>query len=142
MKSIKIFFLGLLVLAVSACSGGLPFMGSAQVLPPIEPGKGRVFFYRTSMLGDAYTPEVLLNGERVGKLDQRGLLYRDVPPGSYAATTTSTSKVANFSIAAGEKKYVRFNSGFFESYVHPELVEPAKGEADAAGLTLLAPARK
>ena len=142
MKSIKIFCFGMLLLAVSACSGGLPFMGSAQVFPPIEPGKGRVFFYRTSVLGDAYTPDVLLNGEKVGKLDRRGVLYRDVPPGSYAATTTSTSRVANFSVAAGEKKYVKFSSGFFDSYIHPELVDPAKGEADTSGLTLLAPARK
>jgi len=142
MRFVKIFCFSVFLLAVSACSSGLPFMGSTQVFPPIEPGKGRVFFYRTSVLGDAYTPDVLLNGERVGKLDRRGVLYRDVPPGSYAATTTSTSKVANFSVIAGEKKYVRFNSGFFESYIHPELVDPAKGEADASGLTLLAPARK
>jgi hypothetical protein len=142
MKITKIFCLGMLLLAASACSGTLPFMGSAQVFPPIEAGKGRVFFYRTSVLGDAYTPDVLLNGEKVGKLDRRGVLYRDVTPGSYGVTTSSTSRVANFSIAAGEKRYVRFNSEFFEAYIHPQLIEPAKGEADMAGLTLLAPARK
>ena len=86
--------------------------------------------------------EVMLNGEKLGKLDRRGVYVRDVPPGSYAATTTMTNKVVNFSVSAGEKKYVRFDSGIFDTHMHPELVDPARGEAEAGKLGLLGPVRK
>ena len=142
MRSTKIFCFGVALLAVSACAGGLWSTQAAQAFPPLDPGKGRVFLYRSSATGTAYAPEVMLNGEKLGKLDRRGVYVRDVPPGSYAATTTMTNRVVNFSVSAGEKKYVRFDSGIFESHMHPELVDPAKGEAETGKLGLLAPVRK
>ena len=45
-------------------------------------------------------------------------------------------------IGAGEKKYVRLTSGFFEGRMHPELVDPAKGEAEASGLEVLVQQRQ
>jgi hypothetical protein len=122
------------LLALQGCAGGLLSTGSARVLPPLEPSKGRVVFYRTSSLGAAYIPDVLLNGERVGRPNRPGVFFKDVPPGSYAVTTTLTSRVVHFALAAGEKKYIRLTSGFFESHLHPELVDAAKGEAESAGL--------
>jgi hypothetical protein len=130
-------FIGGLLLALTSCAGGLGPASSAKALPPVDPAKGRVFIYRTSVYGPSYTPDVLLNGEWVGKPDQRGVFIRDVLPGSYAVTTSMTSRVANFAIGAGEKKYVRLSSGLFEGRMLPELVDAAKGEAEAAGLEVL-----
>lgn len=142
MTSVRIFFFSALVLAASGCATGLWSSEPARAFPALDPGKGRVFFYRSSAMGSAFTPDVLLNGERVGKLDRRGVFFRDVLPGSYAATTTMTSKVANFSLRAGERKYVKFVSSLFETHMHPELVDPAKGEAEAASLDRLGPGAK
>ena len=135
-------WVGVLLLALPGCAGGLFSGGNAQGFPPLEPGKGRVFIYRSSTMGSAYVPEVLLNGERVGKLDQVGVIFRDVPPGSYAVTASRISRVANFAVTPGDRKYVRFTSGFFEAYMHPEMVDEKRGESDVAGLRIVAPGQK
>ena len=101
-----------------------------------------MFIYRSSITGVPYVPEVLLNGENVGKLDRVGVIFRDVPPGSYAVTATRISKVVNFAVTAGEKKYVKFSSGYFETFTHPELVEEKRGESEAAGLRVVVPGQK
>jgi hypothetical protein len=134
MTFLKIFLSSVLLLTVSACATGLWSNEPARAFPPLDPGKGRVFFYRSSAIGSAYTPDVLLNGERVGKLDRRGVFFKDVLPGSYAVTTTMTAKVANFSLRAGERKYVKFISSLFETHMHAELVDPAKGAAEVSTL--------
>lgn len=134
MTAVRIFFFSALVLAVAGCATGLWSNEAARAFPALDPGKGRVFFYRSSAMGSAFTPDVLLNGERVGKLDRRGVFFKDVLPGSYAATTTMTSKVANFSLRAGERMYVKFTSSLFETHMHPELVDPARGAAEVSTL--------
>jgi hypothetical protein len=115
-------------------------MGSAQAFPSLASGKGRVFLYRTSTIGSTFkldTSDVLLNGEKVGKFIRPGVYFKDVLTGSYAVTTTMTAKVAFFHVDAGEKKYVKFDNDFFGSVIYPELVEPAKGEAEASNLNRL-----
>jgi hypothetical protein len=109
--------------------------GVAQALPPLDPAKARVIIYRTSSMGASYTPEVLLNGEKVGRPSRPGVFFKDVAPGSYAVTTTMTQEVVNFALAAGDKRYVRLTSGFFASQLHPELVDVATGEAETASLS-------
>ena len=89
---VKALLAGVALLALQGCAGGLLSQGSAQALPPLEPSKGRVVFYRTSSLGAAYIPDVLLNGERVGRPNRPGVFFRDVPPGIYAVTTTRRRK--------------------------------------------------
>ena len=123
-----------LLLAISGCATGLGTKDVARVLPSLDPGKGRVFVYRSSSMGSGYVPEVLLNGEALGKFSQPGVVVRDLPPGSYALATTKSAKIVNFAMRAGETKYVRLTGGFFDLHMHPELVDPAKGEADVSGL--------
>ncbi len=126
--------------SLSSCSLS-PFGASPAPFPPLEPGKGRVVLYRSSSSGSPYTSEALLNGERVGRTDRRGVYVRDVAPGSYAVTTTMTARVVNFSVAAGERKYVRFSNAFFDARIYPELVEASKGESESASLERLDPPR-
>jgi hypothetical protein len=127
----------LLALALAGCGSLSPFGASPPPFPPLEPGKGRVVFYRSSSAGSPYVSEALLNGERVGRADRRGVYLRDVAPGSYAASTTMTARVVNFAVAAGERKYIRFGNDLFGSVIYPELVEPARGESESAGLERL-----
>ena len=142
MKVARIFCVGMLVLAVSACAAGLFSNHGAPVFPPLDTGKGRVLFYRTSTSSAAYSPDVRLNGQSMGKADRRGVFLRDVVPGSYAVTTSMTAKVINFYVGAGETKYVRINNNFFGSNVYPELVESANGESESSGLGLMGQGQK
>src|SRR4029078_9624556 len=115
---------------------GLFSGGTAQALPPIEPGKGRVFIYRDSTRGSPYVPDVLLNGERVGRLDQAGVIFRGVLARRYAVTSGRISTSVNFAMAAGERKYIRFSSGYFEQHMHPEMVDPASGGSGDCSLRI------
>jgi hypothetical protein len=130
------WFIGV-ALAVSACAAGPK--DAARAIPSLDPAKGRVFVYRSSTSGTAYVPDVLLNGERVGMFDRPGLIFRDVAPGSYAVATTKSSRIVNFAVRAGETKYVKLTGGYFESHMHPELVDAAQGGRETSGLGLLTP---
>jgi Protein of unknown function (DUF2846) len=136
MRFIRSFCFGVFLLAVSACATGPSLKESAHALPSIESGKGRIFFYRTIVIGAAYTPDVLLNGAKVGNAVPRGVFFKDVSPGKYAVTTTMTSEIVNIDMAAGEKKYIKLNYalGF---RIYPELVDTATGEAEASELSLI-----
>ncbi len=139
-KIIKLFCSVVLLAFLSACATGPSLKESAKSIPPPGAGMGRVFFYRTIVIGAAYTPDVLLNGEKVGNAVPRGVFYKDVPPGKYAATTTMTSEIVNFDIGAGEKKYIKLHYGF-GFRIYPELVDATTGEAEASELSLMGPGK-
>jgi hypothetical protein len=136
MRCIRRFFGAFLLIAVSACATGPSLKESAHALPSLESGKGRIFFYRTIVIGAAYTPDVLLNGSKVGNAVPRGVFFKDVSPGKYAVTTTMTSEAVNIDLAAGEKKYIKLSYAF-GFRIYPELVDTAIGEAEASELSLI-----
>ena len=137
MNFIKACCFSVLLLAASACSVVSSLTAGPQAFPPLDPGKGRVFLYRGSTFGSENTPDVLLNGEKVVKLDRSSVFFRDVLPGSYAVTTTMTSRVVHFAVGAGEKKYVKFDNSLLGAHTYPELVDSARGESEAATLSLM-----
>jgi hypothetical protein len=139
---IKAYCLSALLLAAPACSMVSSLRVDAQALPRLESAKGRVFIYRTSTFGSESAPEVLLNGDKLGKLDRDSVIFRDVLPGSYAVTTTMTAKVVHFSMRAGEKKYVKLDRDLFGSHTYPELIDSAQGEAEASRLRIMSQGRK
>jgi hypothetical protein len=130
----------LALLLIAACATGPSLKEQAAAVPAIEPGKARIYFYRTSVDGGAYQPDVLLNGKKVGDAIPRGVFFLDVKPGKYSITTTMTSQVVNLDIVSGEKKFVRFSysSGF---NIFPELMDSATGEAESAELGYLPQSR-
>jgi hypothetical protein len=142
MKIVKILWSSALLLALSACATGPLLKDSTQALPPLESGKGRVFFYRTNIIAATYTPDVLLNGEKVGKPVQRGMFFKDVSPGSYAVTTKVTSEIVNFHVGAGEKKYIKLSYSFGFGRIYLELVDSATGEAEVSNLSLMGQGQK
>jgi hypothetical protein len=141
MKIVKRLCISILLFAISACATGPSLKGSANALPPLEVGKGRIFFYRPILIGAAHTPDVLLNSEKVGNAVARGVFIKDVAPGKYAATTTMTSEIVTFNISAGEKKYIRLNYGF-GFRIYPELADAATGATEASSLSLTGSAQK
>jgi uncharacterized protein DUF2846 len=136
MRILKFVAAALVVLSIAACATGPSLKEQAAAVPALGAGQGRIYFYRTSVVGGAYQPDVLLSGQKVGDAKPRGVFFRDVAPGKYSVTTTMTSQVVNFDVAAGEKKYVKLSYSFGFN-IYPELVDPATGEAESSGLTYI-----
>ena len=128
----------LLTLLIAACATGPSLKERAAALPAVDQGKARIFFYRTQVVGAAYQPDVLLNGEKVGTAAPRGVFFRDVAPGKYSVTTTMTKEVVNLDVAAGEKRYVKLGYSFGFN-IYPELVPAAQGETESSELSYIAP---
>ncbi len=63
----------LVTLLVVGCASGPTFREMSANLADTSPEMGRIYFYRTAVLGAAVQPQILLNGQTVGKA---------VPPGS------------------------------------------------------------
>ena len=117
-----------------SCASGPSLKERPVLLPVLEQGKGRIVFYRTQIVGGAYQPDVLVNGQKVGSATRRGVFFRDFAPGKYAVTTTMTKDVVTLDLANGDKKYIKLSYSFgFQIY--PELVDATKGEAEALQLT-------
>lgn len=137
MRIVKTFICSALVLTVASCATVQSLVGGGPGFPPVEAGKGRVYFYRTGTIGSTFkidTAIVMINGDKVGKFIRSGVYFKDLPPGSYAVTTTMTSKVVFFRLDAGDRKYVKFDNDFFGSVLRPELIDPRSGESDVSGL--------
>ena len=122
---------------LAGCATGPSMSELKTPLPALEQGKARVFFYRTGIIGGAYQPEVTLNGEVVGKATPRAIYLKDVPPGSYAVTTSMTSEKVNFVLAEGQKQYVRISYKFGFN-IYPELVDEPAAEKEVQDLSFVA----
>lgn len=121
------------ILLSGCATSGPKFSEMAASLSAAKPDMGRIYFYRTTVLGAAVQPDVRLNGEVVGKAVPNGFFYADRPPGNYqVATETEVERKLTFTLDAGQVRYVRLNisMGFFVGHVYGELVDTAKGQAE------------
>ncbi len=123
---------------LSACAtSGPKFNEMAASMSPAKPDVGRIYFYRTTVLGAAVQPDVRLNGEVVGKAVPNGFFYADRPAGNYqVATETEVERKLTFTLEAGQVRYVRLNisMGLFVGHVYGELVDEAKGQSEIADM--------
>ncbi len=135
----------LLVLLAAALLAGCATSGATyadlqpKLAPPAE-GQGRIFIYRTIVLGAAVQPSVRLNNIVVGSAVPRGFIYLDRPAGDYTISTeTEVERTLSLTLAPGQVRYVRLNisMGFFVGHVYPELVDDAEAKADIAGCHLV-----
>jgi hypothetical protein len=121
---------------LSACAtSGAKFSEMAPSMGAPAPDTGRIYFYRTTVLGAAVQPEVRLNGEVVGKAVPNGFFFADRPPGNYqVATETEVERKLTFTLDAGQVRYVRLNisMGFWVGHVWGELVDDAEGREQIA----------
>lgn len=101
--------IGVLATVLAGCATGLKQADIAGAMPAIKPGYGRIYFLRSSaFIGSPVQPEIQLNNRVVGRSRARGFFFVDRPAGAYQAkTTTSITTALDFSLNAGEVKYVR-----------------------------------
>jgi hypothetical protein len=123
----------LLVFAVSflasCATSGPKFVEYQTEMAPPNPEFGRIYFYRTSTLGAALRPDVLLNDEKVGEAIARGFFYVERPPGEYVVvTSTEVTRKASFILEKGQTRFIRFSVsfGFFVGHVYGELVDESE----------------
>jgi hypothetical protein len=130
----KLFHLLLIVgssALMTGCASGPKYSQMKASFPAVAQDNGRIFFYRTAMLGAAVQPAVKVNGEEVGTAKPEGFFYVDRPPGNYTVeTSTEVKRQLSMNLETNQTRYVRLNIsiGFFVGHVYPELIENAAGE--------------
>lgn len=120
----------LFALMLSACASGVKFTEMNPSTMPIDQDSGRIFFYRTTVLGAALHPDIRLNGTKVGDSVPQGFFYVDRPPGNYeVVTSTEVDRKVTFVLEKGQTRFVKFSvsMGFFVGHVYGELVDSAVG---------------
>jgi hypothetical protein len=126
----RLFACCLVALTLSACASGVKFTVMNPSTMPKDQDSGRIFFYRTTILGAALQPDINLNGTKVGNSVAQGFFYVDRPPGNYeVVTSTEVARKVTFVLEKGQTRFVRFSvsMGFFVGHVYGELVDSAEG---------------
>jgi hypothetical protein len=129
-------WLGLLAmtLIVAGCAtSGPKYLEMVPNMTKLSPDMGRIYIYRTTVLGAAIQPDVKVNGEVVGSAVPNGFFYVDRSSGTYEImTSTEVDRRLTLTLDKGEARFVRLNisMGFFVGHVYPELVEPLTGEKE------------
>lgn len=122
----------LLLLAACATSGPTFTQMQANV-PPVAANTGRIYVYRTSVLGAAIQPSVKLDGAVVGDAVPGGYFFVDRPAGSYKISAkTEVDRIVSFTLQPGQTRYVRLDPslGFFVGHISPELVDEQQGRTE------------
>ncbi len=122
----QIILVSIIGLIMISCASGPTYTEEAARTPPLSGENGRIYIYRTSVLGAALQPAVELDGQEVGKAVPLGFFYVDCPPGNHRiATSTEVDRELTFHLDKGQVRYVRLNvsMGFFVGHVYPDLIE-------------------
>ena len=133
---IPLLTLALASVIMTGCASGPTYESYKANIPSVNPEKGRIYFYRTAVLGAAVQPAVRVNGTEVGKSTPQGFFYYDCDPGEYVVeTSTEVTRRLTMLVAKGQERYVRLNisMGFMVGHVYPELVEDAVGAREIQG---------
>ncbi|HEY6432597.1 MAG TPA: DUF2846 domain-containing protein [Acetobacteraceae bacterium] len=127
------------MLLAGCATSGVTYTELQPKLAAPAAGQGRIFIYRTIVLGAAVQPSVKLNGVVVGSAVPRGFIYLDRPAGDYTISTeTEVTRTLSLTLA-GQVRYVKLNIGigFFVGHVYPELVGDTEGKSDIANCHLV-----
>lgn len=126
------FFVMALIFSGCATSGP-KYIEMVPDMTKLAPDLGRIYIYRTTVLGAAIQPDVKLDGEVVGAAQPNGFFYADRGAGTHEImTSTEVDRKLTLTLDKGEVRFVRLNisMGFFVGHVYPELVEPLVGEKE------------
>jgi uncharacterized protein DUF2846 len=129
-KTFRLFACCLFALALSACASGVKFTEMNPSTMPQDQDSGRIFFYRTTVVGAALRPDIRLNGIKVGDAVAQGFFYVDRPSGNYeVVTSTEVDRKVTFVLEKGQTRFVKFSvsMGFFVGHVYGDLVDSAVG---------------
>lgn len=126
---ISIVFLMFLV----GCVSGPTYEEYSSTIDPPLPLDGRIYIYRTNVVGASVQPSVILNGENVGKANLKSFFYVDCLAGKYVISTSPKAEQSlSLTLEEGDVKYVRIDVflGFFGGHTEPVLVEPSIAEQE------------
>lgn len=87
MKSLSTCSLLLLIALLCSCAAtGASHSSIVDRIPPIPDGMARITFYRLhiSFEGSAGSPDVIVDGEKLGELPSGGFFFVDVTPGHHS----------------------------------------------------------
>ena len=135
MRSITKFLLIFLMafMLIGCATSGPKFSEYELSMSEVPAESGRIYLYRTAILGAAIQPDVKLDGEVIGSAVPKGFFYVDTQSGNHEImTSTEVERKLSFKLEPGETRYVRLNisMGFFVGHVYPELVETYVGEKE------------
>jgi len=137
----RLLFTLLAVALLAGCAtSGATYTELQAKLPSPAAGDGRIFIYRTIILGAAVQPSVKVNGTVVGSAVPHGFMYVDRPAGDYTISTeTEVNRTLSLTLAPGQVRYVRLNigMGFLVGHVWPELVTDQEGIDDIGNCHLI-----
>ena len=126
----RILAAGLVALALVGCAAGPKFSEVSSKIPAVPADSGRVYVYRTAIVGAAVQPDVKIDGKVVGKAVPQGFFYVDLPAGNHEiVTSTEVDRKLSLTLDKGQTRYVRLDIGlgFFVGHIYPKLVDPAVG---------------
>jgi hypothetical protein len=131
MSRVRLFAILVLTALLGACASGPTLTEIQSQIPRLDPGQGRIYFYRAdSFVGAGVQPSVLVNGQVVGQSVPGGFFFVDVRPGPVEVScSTEVEKKLSLVLDAGQTRYVRtvIGIGFFVGRVYPELVDNTEG---------------
>jgi len=107
------FVLAVLAACLFGCSATGPrFSEVSQNLPSLGENEGRIYFYRDSIVGMAVQPEVVVNGQVVGKSQPNSFFFIDRPAGTYRATAqTEAEGSIDIVLRPKQTAYIRMSIG-------------------------------
>lgn len=131
--TVKAAIASLFLILLAACATGPKFSEVQDKLSAVPADKGRIYVYRTAIIGAAVQPAVKIDGETIGKAVPQGVFYVDRPAGTYQiSTATEVTRTLSLSLEPGQTRYVRLgiSMGFMVGHVYPELVDDAVGASE------------
>lgn len=135
-KILYILMFILMPMIFMGCASGAKYADMQTSIPALGTDSGRIFIYRTSVLGAAVQPDVFLNDEKVGKAVPGGFFYLDRKPGEYQArASTEVKRSVSFTVEPGQIRYIRLDisMGFAVGHVSPVLVGEDKAKKEIQG---------
>jgi len=115
------------MVVLAGCASGPRFTEVQASIPEVSAGQGRIFFYRpAAAVGAALQPEIRLNDDVVGRSRPGSFFFVDRVPGPMrVATETEIENTLEFSLSAGQIRYVETSTtfGVLVGRVTPKLID-------------------
>ena len=137
-KAMFISAVSALCALVAGCASGPKVSESGAIKQTVPNGKSQIIVYRTSLLGAAVQPAVLLDGRRIGACAPNGAFNAFVSPGPHQlSATTEVTETINVNAPAGRTAYVKCSIwfGFFIGRPAWEEVPPSIGANEIQSLS-------
>lgn len=142
MNYFKMIVLTLAATILTGCAAtGPKYSSLSNTLPTLGADKGRIYFYRESgFIGGGLQPNIRLNEVVVGESKPGGFFFVDQSPGQYsAATKTEVDNSVDFSLDAGERKYIKtsISMGLLVGHVSPKVMDEEQAQKEMQNLSYI-----